>query len=85
MHEYDLRPFLPLLFKEYGESKYLYSIFGDEAEYQTTNKLQERVREDYILVREHLFMNEFLMPMKNWMDEKNITLECKHMVDLEIT
>ena len=74
MHEYDLRPFLPLLFKEYGESKYLYSIFGDEAEYQTTNKLQERVREDYILVREHLFMNEFLMPMKNWMDEKNITL-----------
>ncbi len=74
MHEYDLRPFLPLLFKEYGESKYLYSIFGNEAEYQTTNKLQERVREDYILVREHLFMNEFLMPMKNWMDEKNITL-----------
>ena len=74
MHEYELGPFLPLLFKEYGESKYLYSIFGDEAEYQTINKLQERVREDYILVREYLFMNEFLVPMKNWMDEKNITL-----------
>ena len=74
IHEYDLGPFLPLLFKEYGESKYLYSIFGDKAEYLTINKLQERVREDYIFVREYLFMNEFLVPMKNWMHEKEITL-----------
>ena len=32
------------------------------------------MREDYIFVREYLFMNEFLVPMKNWMHEKEITL-----------
>ena len=74
MHGYSIKPYLPLLFKKNGESKYLYAIFGEEFSYGSLNNIRERVYEDYLLTRHHLFMNEFLLPMKNWINDQGIGL-----------
>ena len=74
MHGYSIKPYLPLLFKKNGESKYLYAIFGEEFSYGSLNNIRERVYEDYLLTRQDLFMNEFLLPMKNWINDQGIGL-----------
>ena len=74
MHGYSIKPYLPLLFKKNGESKYLYAIFGEEFSFRSQNNVRERVYEDYLLTRQHLFMNEFLLPMKNWINSYDIKL-----------
>ena len=74
MHGYSIKPYLPLLFKKNGESKYLYAIFGEEFSYGSLNNIRERVYEDYLLTRQDLFMNEFLIPMKNWINDQGIEL-----------
>ena len=74
MHGYSIAPYLPLIFKKYGESKYLYAIFGEEFIYKSEHMLSERVYEDYLNTREQLFMSEFLLPIKNWMSSLNIKL-----------
>ena len=74
MHGYSIAPYLPLIFKKYGESKYLYAIFGEEFIYKSEHMLGERVYEDYLNTREQLFMSEFLLPIKNWMSSLNIKL-----------
>ena len=71
---YSIAPYLPLIFKKNGESKYLYAIFGEEFLYQSEHKLSERVYEDYLHTREKLFMTEFLLPIKNWTNSLNIKL-----------
>jgi hypothetical protein len=74
MHGYSIAPYLPLIFKKNGESKYLYAIFGEEFVYESENMLSERVYEDYLNTREQLFMTEFLLPIKNWTSSLNIKL-----------
>ena len=74
MHGYSIAPYLPLIFKKNGESKYLYAIFGEEFLYQSEHNLSERVYEDYLHTREKLFMTEFLLPIKNWTSSLNIKL-----------
>ena len=74
MHGYSIAPYLPLIFKKNGESKYLYAIFGEEFVYKSEQILSERVYEDYLNTREQLFMNEFLLPIKNWTSSLNIKL-----------
>jgi len=74
MHGYSIGPYLPLIFKKNGESKYLYAIFGEEFLYQSEHNLSERVYEDYLHTREKLFMTEFLIPIKNWTNSLNIKL-----------
>ena len=74
MHGYSIAPYLPLIFKKNGESKYLYAIFGEEFVYKSKNNISKRVYEDYLHTREHLFMTEFLLPLKNWTNSLNIKL-----------
>lgn len=74
MHGYSIAPYLPLIFKKNGESKYLYAIFGEEFVYKSEHMLSERVYEDYLNTREQLFMTEFLLPIKNWTSSLNIRL-----------
>ena len=74
MHGYSIAPYLPLIFKKNGESKYLYAIFGEEFLYKSEHNLSERVYEDYLHTREKLFMTEFLLPLKNWTNSLNIKL-----------
>jgi len=74
MHGYSIAPYLPLIFKKNGESKYLYAIFGEEFLYKSEHILSERVFEDYLNTREQLFMTEFLLPIKNWTRSLNIKL-----------
>ena len=74
MHGYSIAPYLPLIFKKNGESKYLYAIFGEEFVYKSEHNLSERVYEDYLNTREQLFMTEFLLPIKSWASSLNIKL-----------
>ena len=74
MHGYSIAPYLPLIFKKNGESKYLYAIFGEEFVYKSKNNISKRVYEDYLHTREHLFMTEFLLPLKNWTNSLDIKL-----------
>ena len=74
MHGYSIAPYLPLIFKKNGESKYLYAIFGEEFVYKSEHVQSERVYEDYLNTREQLFMTEFLLPIKNWTSSLNIRL-----------
>ena len=74
IHGYSIAPYLPLIFKKHGESKYLYAIFGEEFVYNSRNNISERVYEDYLHTREQLFMTEFLLPIKNWTNSLNIKL-----------
>ena len=62
IHGYSIAPYLPLIFKKHGESKYLHAIFGEEFVYNSRNNISERVYEDYLHTREQLFMTEFLLP-----------------------
>ena len=74
MHDYSIAPYLPLIFKKNGESKYLHAIFGEEFLYKSEDNLSKRVYEDYLHTREQLFMTEFLLPLKNWTSSLNIKL-----------
>ena len=74
MHGYSIKPYLPLLFKKNGESKYLYAIFGEEFSYNSQDDTRDRVYEDYLLTRQHLFINEFLLPIKSWVNAQDIGL-----------
>ena len=74
MHGYNITPYLPLIFKKNGESKYLHAIFGEEFIFESENNFSKRIYEDYISTREHLFMHEFLFPIKNWIHSLDIKL-----------
>jgi hypothetical protein len=77
---YDLTPHLPLLFRKGGESKYseMVDIFGrnggplyvDAAGPET----RDRVREDYLEVREALFLERFLGTFRRLARERGVAL-----------
>ena len=73
-HGYQLQPYLPLLFREYGESKYLNVIFPPRARYLGSQDMAARVREDYELTRQALFISAFVQPVRDWMHSRGIAL-----------
>jgi hypothetical protein len=74
MHGYDVRPFLPLLFKQRGESKYVNVVVPPQAAYQGEDDRALRIREDYELTREHLFQYSFLQPLQQWSATQGVKL-----------
>ena len=74
MHGYDPTPYLPLMFKKNGESKYVNIVVPPTPAYQSEGDSVDRVREDYELVREQLFKDSFLVPLKAWTQDNGIQL-----------
>ena len=74
LHGYDPTPYLPLFFKARGESKYVNVIISAKPAYRSSDDMAERVREDYELVREQLFADAFLIPLKAWTEKKGVKL-----------
>ncbi len=74
LHGYDPTPYLPLFFKARGESKYVNVIISAKPAYRSVDDMAERVREDYELVREQLFADEFLAHLKAWTEKKGVKL-----------
>jgi len=68
---YDITPFLPLMFRQNGESKYtqMTDLMGGhnlKPTYTSTDDVAIRVREDYEEVRGKLFLEEFCKPIIDW-------------------
>ncbi|AQA19426.1 hypothetical protein BST95_15470 [Halioglobus japonicus] len=74
MHDYDITPYLPLVFKSRGESKYVNVVIPSDSAYQSTDEMAVRIREDYELTREHLFESGFLRPIKAWSEQRGVQL-----------
>lgn len=75
LHGYDIRPYLPMVFKANGESKYVNVMMPPSPAYQSTDDRAERIREDYQLTREQLFRDSFLLPLKAWTSAQGIQLK----------
>jgi hypothetical protein len=77
---YDLTPYLPLLFRKGGETKYgeMVDFFnrsgGPLYRVQAAAETGMRVREDYEEVREALFASEFLGTFAEWADRRGVAL-----------
>jgi len=74
MHGYDLAPWLPLVFQTSGESKYLESLAPQGPAYASADDRAQRIREDYIATRESLFRKEFLVPLRQWTEQRGVKL-----------
>ena len=74
MHGYDVTPYLPLLFMQRGESKYVNVVIPPAPAYRGAHDMQARVREDYEATRQRLFIEAFLQPVKTWVEERGINL-----------
>ncbi|MDD5224588.1 MAG: glycosyl hydrolase [bacterium] len=74
---YDLRPYLPLLFREYGEVKWLEAAGPSPAVY-SADAVGERVREDYEKVRGELFRDGFILPLLEWAHAHNLQVRLQN-------
>jgi hypothetical protein len=71
-HGYDISPYLPLVFRRHGESKYLNMLLAPGDAYSSENDSGRRIREDYEATRETLFREQHVLPLKAWLAQKNI-------------
>ena len=71
---YDATPFLPLLFRHNGESKYVQIITPFPPRPVYASAVGERVREDYETVRARLFRERFLARLAQWTGANGLTL-----------
>lgn len=69
---YDLRPYLPLLFRETGEVFFLQD--PPSMPLFRAPGVDRRVREDYEDVRSRLFIENFLEPLARWTANEGMTL-----------
>lgn len=74
MHGYDLAPWLPLVFRAYGESKYLSSFVAPAPVHVAPDARGERIREDYEATREQRFREAFLQPLAAWARTRGVAL-----------
>ena len=74
MHGYDLTPYLPLVFMDRGESKYVNVVLSAAPAYQSTGNMAQRIREDYEATRQRLFLQAFLRPLRDWANGEGIKL-----------
>lgn len=71
-HGYDIAPYLPLVFRRHGESKYLNMLITPEPAYAGSDEMGVRIREDYEATREALFRDEHVLPLKAWLAQEKI-------------
>lgn len=71
---YDITPYLPLVFRQRGESKYVNVVIPAEPAYLAADEMGQRIREDYEYVRQRLFLESFLQPMAQWADLRGVQL-----------
>lgn len=74
MHGYAISPWLPLVFRRSGESRYLAALAPQGPAYRSADDRGERVREDYLATREQLFREMFLQPLKDWTTARGVRL-----------
>ncbi|MCX5859092.1 MAG: glycosyl hydrolase [Proteobacteria bacterium] len=74
---YDLRPYLPLLFREYGEVKWLEAA-GPSSNLYSAGAVGERVREDYEKARGELFRDRFVLPFLEWAHAHNLQVRLQN-------
>jgi len=74
MHRYDPTSYLPLMFQKKGESKYVNIVLPATPAFKTAGITAQRVREDYLKVREALFISENIEPLRAWANAKNLPL-----------
>ncbi len=74
---YDIKPFIPLLFKKFGEIKWLETILKGSLKY-SYGETGKRIREDYEEVRSEIFRDEFLKPLLDWVHKKGLTLRIQN-------
>ncbi|MDH3201160.1 MAG: glycosyl hydrolase [Myxococcales bacterium] len=69
---YDVAPMLPFLFLEGGESEYA-TLFGTGSpRYRATDERGLRAREDYETFRGTLFVEELIVPLRAWLQNRGI-------------
>lgn len=76
---YELTPYLPLLFRSGGESKYaeMIDLFGTSGKPLYVDRVPgtaERVREDYESVRRALFEERFITGIRQWANTRGLAL-----------
>ncbi|NQT74145.1 MAG: hypothetical protein HQ553_15485 [Chloroflexi bacterium] len=75
---YDLTPYLPLVFQQKGESKYteiLHQVMGEGSlAIYVSSEIGDRVREDYEEVRAGMFLDNFVVPLRDWAHQNDLTL-----------
>ena len=74
---YDLTPYLPLVFRRGGESKYAEMIDfwgqnGGPLYLDADSEKSERIREDYEGTRAHLFKTEFVERFSDWSKSRDL-------------
>ena len=74
---YDLRPYLPLLFRDHGEAKWLETMFTSEEMY-ASGEVGERVREDYEEVRGYLFHEGYVRPLLDWAHSRGLAVRMQN-------
>ncbi|MCB1615106.1 MAG: hypothetical protein KDI30_03735 [Pseudomonadales bacterium] len=73
-HGYDIAPYLPLVFRRYGESKYFDMIIPSSPAFHTDDLMAKRIREDYESTRARLFSESYVLPLKEWMQQNGVLL-----------
>ena len=78
MKGYDLTPYLPLVFQQKGESKYtevLHQVMGEGSlAVYVSGEIGDRVREDYEEVRAGMFLDNFVVPLRDWAHQNDLVL-----------
>jgi len=74
---YNLEPYLPLLFREYGEVKWLEAV-GPSRTLFSAGEIAGRVREDYEEVRGQLFRDEYIRPLVEWAHENGLRVRLQN-------
>ena len=72
---YEIHSLLPFLFRQGGESEYT-KLFGGlgPARYRAADNRGKRAREDYEDFRASLFAEEFITPLRQWSEAREIDL-----------
>lgn len=71
----DPTPLLPFLFLEGGESEYANILFGEgPPRYRDAAGAGVRAREDYEAVRASMFVDGFVVPLRDWLHARGIEL-----------
>jgi hypothetical protein len=73
---YDIVPYLPLVFRDLGEAKYVEIVKSSGPAYHSPT-LGERVREDYEDVRATLFHAQYLEPLSAWARQHGVSFRAQ--------
>lgn len=73
-HGYDLTPYLPLVWRAHGESKYLNMVIESPPAFRADGDMATRIREDYESARASLFHQAFVQPLAAWMRSQGVAL-----------